>query len=172
MSELGIENVYALSPQAKGKIERPYRWLQDRVVRTCALEKISTLSEAKSVLKWEVEQYNNNRVHSTTKEIPAIRFAREKDGGNSLFRPFIIPRPYTNLKDIFCLHEHRETNGYHDISLYNMKIKLLKVPTYEDVDIHLVPNRKLQSIEIRIWWDNQLVFTTNVARSQLPKVHF
>lgn len=30
MVGLGIENVYALSPEAKGKIERPYRWLQDR----------------------------------------------------------------------------------------------------------------------------------------------
>jgi hypothetical protein len=31
---------YALSPQAKGKIERPYRWLQDRIVRSCAYDKL------------------------------------------------------------------------------------------------------------------------------------
>ena len=36
--ELGVKVRYALSPQAKGKIERPYRWLQDRIVRTCARE--------------------------------------------------------------------------------------------------------------------------------------
>lgn len=172
MHTLGIENVYALSPEAKGKIERPYRWLQDRVVRTCALEKIATFPEARSVLKWEIEQYNTRRIHSTTKEIPSIRFARAKAEGNSLFRPFIIPKPYTNLKDIFCLQEQRETDGYHTISLYNTKIKLLKVPTYEDVDIHLVPNRIAQSIEVRIWWHDQLVFTIMYPRAQLPKINF
>lgn len=172
MVGLGIENVYALSPEAKGKIERPYRWLQDRVVRTCALEKIATFQEARSVLKWEIEQYNTRRVHSTTKEIPSLRFARAKAEGISLFRPFTIPKPFTNLKDMFCLKEQRETDGYHDISLYNTKLKLLKVPTYEDVDIHLIPNRIAQSIEVRIWWHDQLVFTTIFPRAQFPKVHF
>lgn len=38
--------IYTLSPQAKGKIERTYRWLQDRIVRTCALEQISSLADA------------------------------------------------------------------------------------------------------------------------------
>jgi hypothetical protein len=36
MRLLGIDVIYALSAQAKGKIERPYRWLQDRIVRTCS----------------------------------------------------------------------------------------------------------------------------------------
>ena len=69
---LGV--TYALSPQAKGKIERPYRWLQDRIVRTCALERISSFEEARTVLKEEVHRYNHLQVHSTTGEIPAIRF--------------------------------------------------------------------------------------------------
>jgi 5-formyltetrahydrofolate cyclo-ligase len=172
MSGLGIDNVYALSPEAKGKIERPYRWIQDRVVRTCALEKIETIHEARQVLRWEIEQYNTRRVHSTTIEIPTQRFARAQHEGKSLFRPFIIPAPYTDLKDIFCLKEQRETNAYHDISLYGMKLKLLKVPTYENVDIHLVPNREKHTIEVRVWWHNQLVFTIIFPRSQFPKVHF
>lgn len=169
---LGIENVYALSPQAKGKIERPYRWLQDRVVRTCALEHVTTIHEARPILQWEIEQYNTWRVHSTTKEIPHRRFARAQQEGKILFRPFLIPKPYTDLKDVFCLKEQRETDGYHDISVYGTKLKLLKVPTYEAVDIHLVPNRATQAIEVRIWWHNQLVFTTIVPHAQFPKVHF
>ena len=36
LNDLNDNVTYALSPQAKGKIERPYRWLQDRIVRTCA----------------------------------------------------------------------------------------------------------------------------------------
>jgi len=34
MRLLGVKVSYALSPQAKGKVERPFRWLQDRIVRT------------------------------------------------------------------------------------------------------------------------------------------
>ncbi|MCL4384881.1 MAG: hypothetical protein M1479_05100 [Actinobacteria bacterium] len=32
LSELGVEITYALSPQAKCKIERPYEWIQDRLI--------------------------------------------------------------------------------------------------------------------------------------------
>jgi hypothetical protein len=51
MRLLGVDVVHALSPQAKGKIERPYRWLQDRIVRTCAIEKLTTIEEARGVLE-------------------------------------------------------------------------------------------------------------------------
>lgn len=81
MRLLGVDVSYALSPQAKGKIERPYRWLQDRVVRTCALEKLSTIEEVRSVLKEEVNRYNNHQVHSTTGEVPSIRFDKARKEG-------------------------------------------------------------------------------------------
>ena len=42
MRTLGVDVIYALSPQAKGKIERPYRWLQDRIVRICAIERVNS----------------------------------------------------------------------------------------------------------------------------------
>ncbi len=51
LKDCGTELIYALSPQAKGKIERPYRWLQDRMVRTCAKEHITEIKDAKKVLK-------------------------------------------------------------------------------------------------------------------------
>jgi hypothetical protein len=63
---LGVDVTYALSPQAKGKIERPYPWLQDRIVRTCALEKLATIEEARGVLRYEVSRYYDHQVHSTT----------------------------------------------------------------------------------------------------------
>jgi hypothetical protein len=51
MRVLGVDVTYALSPQAKGKVERPYQWLQDRIVRTCALEKISDVEDVRAVLR-------------------------------------------------------------------------------------------------------------------------
>jgi len=88
MRLLGIDVTFALSPQAKGKIERPYRWLQDRIVRTCAIEKLTTIEEARAVLRDEVDRYNNHQVHSTTGQIPNIRFNEAKKRGDNLFRPF------------------------------------------------------------------------------------
>jgi len=135
MHVLGVDVTYALSPQAKGKVERPYQWLQDRIVRTCALESISAMEDVRSVLKDEVDRYNNHQVHSTTKEIPAIRFRRAKRDGNSLFRPFSLPKPYTSPKDVFCLRETRVVNGYRRISLFNHTIEVPNVELHEEVEI-------------------------------------
>jgi transposase len=157
MRALGVEVTYALSPQAKGKVERPYHWLQDRIVRTCALEKISTMDEVRAVLREEVDRYNHRQVHSTTQEIPSVRFNRAREEGNSLFRPLSLPKPYTSLKDIFCLKETRVVNGYRRISLHNHTIEVPRTELYEEVEIHLVPDTAKQVMEIRIWWDEKMV---------------
>jgi hypothetical protein len=133
MRLLGIDVTYALSPQAKGKIERPYRWLQDRIVRTCALEKLSDLDEVRGVLRDEIDRYNNHQVHSTTGEIPSLRFENARKTDNSLFRPFSLPKPYSSSKDVFCLRETRTLDGYGLISLFNHKIEVPDVPDREDV---------------------------------------
>lgn len=151
MRKMNIEVVYALSPQAKGKVERPYRWLQDRIVRTCALEKLTSLEEVRSILREEVERYNYRQVHSTTGEIPAIRFDQARKNGSSLFRPFALPRPYTSMKDVFCLTQTRTTDGYRRISIDNNVIQVRKVDVREDVELHLVPNIDKQVMEVRIW---------------------
>ena len=75
------------------KVERPYRWLQDRIVRTCAIEELTTIDEVRAVLREEVDRYNNYQVHSTTGESPSIRFEKARKEGNSLFRPFVLPKP-------------------------------------------------------------------------------
>jgi len=163
---------YALSPQAKGKIERPYRWLQDRIVRTCALERLSTIEEVRPVLKEEVNRYNNHQVHSTTGEIPGIRFEKARKEGNSLFRPFVLPKPYTSTKDVFCIREKRMVNGYRKISLFNHEIEVPNVPLREEVEVHLFPNTGRQALEIRIWWNNQMVHSVAYPLKESPRVHF
>ena len=172
MRVAGIDVAYALSPQAKGKIERPYGWLQDRIVRTCAMEHITTIQQAREILKEEVKRYNSKQVHSTTGEIPDIRFTKAGLLGNSLFRPFQLPPPYVNSKDIFCLREKRMVNGYHKISLWSQEIFVPKVSLRDDVDIHIIPNRKANTVELRFWWRNQLVHTLIYPINIFPLVRF
>ena len=74
----GVDVSYALSPQAKGKVERPFRWLQNRLVRTSVYEGLSTREEVRAALHAEVHRYNIHQVHSTTGQIPNIRFERAR----------------------------------------------------------------------------------------------
>jgi hypothetical protein len=171
MRILGVDVTFALSPQAKGKVERPYRWLQDRIVRACTYEKLSTIEEVRSVLKDELDRYNNHQVHSTTGEIPTIRFENAKKSGNSLFRKFSIPKPYSSPQDIFCLREKRMLNGYRRISLFNHAIEVPNVPLYDHVDLHLIPDTARQLMNIRIWWNIKLVHTVCLPLQGF-KVHF
>jgi len=171
MRLLGVDVIYALSAQAKGKIERPYRWLQDRIVRTCALEHLTTIDDGRAVLKEELDRYNNHQVHSTTGEIPRIRFAKAQAAGSSLFRPFSLPKPYTSPKDVFCLRETRVVNGYRRISLFNQEIEVPNVPLREEVEIHLTPNMAKQIMEVRIWWSQKMVHSVSLPLAGL-RVHF
>jgi len=162
MDLLGIDVVYALSPQAKGKVERPYRWLQDRIVRTCALEGIGQVADARTVLREELERYNHRQVHSTTKEIPSVRFAKAQATGNTLFRPFSLPQPYTSPKDIFCLRQKRTTNAYGRISLSNQEVRIANVPLRQQVDVHLVPDFAKNTMQVRVWWQGTLAHSVDL----------
>jgi len=172
MRSLGVDVSYALSPQAKGKVERPYRWLQDRIVRTCAIEKLTAIDDARAVLKEELDRYNNHQVHSTTGEVPSIRFEKAKREGKSLFRPFALPKPYTSTKDIFCLREKRMVNGYRKISLANHEIPVPHVPLREEVKVHLAPDMERDALEVRIWWDNRMVQSVTYPLKEFPRVQF
>ncbi len=169
---LGVDVSYALSPAAKGKVERPYRWLQDRIVRTCAIEKLATIDEVRPVLKDELDRYNNHQVHSTTGEVPGIRFDKAVKDGNSLFRPFALPEPFTSTKDVFCLREKRMVNGYRKISLFNHDIPVPYVPLREEVEVHLTPDVARDALEVRIWHNNRMVQSVAYPLKGFPRVHF
>ena len=66
----GEDNLCFVSKQAKGKIERPYRWIQDRLVRTCYRENIRDIKKGQLILNNLLQRYNYRIVHSTTGEIP------------------------------------------------------------------------------------------------------
>ncbi len=172
MKTLGVDVSYALSAQAKGKVERPYRWLQDRIVRTCAIEMITNINDARAVLKEELDRYNNHQVHSTTGEVPSIRFDKARKEGRSLFRPFALPKPYTSTKDVFCLRETRRVNGYRKISLSNHDIPVPNVPLREELDVHLIPDVERAALEVRIWWENRMVNSATYPLKQFPTVQF
>ncbi len=58
LSELGIEILCANSSQAKGRVERVNRTLQDRLVKELRIEGISTLAAANAYLPAFVARFN------------------------------------------------------------------------------------------------------------------
>lgn len=97
LGELGVYVIHAHSPQAKGRIERSFRTLQDRLGKAMRLAGIKTIEEANEFLKSYWPRYNR-------------RFAKEPRERRNLHRP--VPKRLT-LEDIFCLKATRTiNNGY------------------------------------------------------------
>ena len=172
LADLGIKLIYALSPQAKGKIERPYFWLQDRIVRTCAREGIKDINGAREVLAHELTRYNSYQVHSVTGEIPDIRFFRAFDSKRSLFREFVLPEPFTSTKDIFALRAERTVNAYRKISISNLELNVSGVPIRERVSLRIIPDIKSGLAEIRFWYKDKLVGIQKVKSEDLNIPNF
>ncbi len=58
MDELGIQMIFALSPQAKGRVERTAGTFQDRLVTELRLAGASSIGEANGVLEQFLTRYN------------------------------------------------------------------------------------------------------------------
>jgi len=166
LNDCQVKIIYALSPQAKGKIERPYQWLQDRIVRTCVREDVSDIRQAQKILGQEIHQYNYRRVHSTTREVPYIRLKNALDNGVSLFRSFKIRPPYESPKDIFCLRIDRVVDPYRKVSINNLSLKINKADPHETVNIRIYPiNNGLA--ELRFWCNGRLVDVQRIKQQDL-----
>ena len=154
--DCNVKIIYAMSPQAKGKIERPYQWLQDRLVRTCVRENVSDIRQGQKILNQEIRRYNYRQVHSTTQEVPYFRLQRALKEGTSLFREFKVKPPYQSVKDIFCLRLHRTVDPYRRVSIKNLVLKVNGVTSGAKVNIRVYPLNQFLS-ELRFWCNGQLV---------------
>lgn len=172
MKDCGIEPVYALSPQAKGKIERPYRWLQDHLVRTCMREGVTKIDEGREALRQEVNDYNWKRIHSTTGEVPMRRLESALTDKKSLWRPFALDPPFRKVSDIFCLRTKRIVDSYRKVSVNTLKLSVPYVPPRQEVELRMTPDVKKRVVEVRFWFKGSCVGQTTVKLQELPIVHF
>lgn len=169
LDDCNVKIIYALSPQAKGKIERPYRWIQDRLVRTCAREHVTDIKHAQRILNYEVHRYNYKQVHSTTQEVPYYRFQRALKE-KSLFREFKVKPPFTSTKDIFCLRLNRTIDSYRKVSVNNLLFRVNGNP-YHPVNLRIYPLNKSIS-EVRFWCNDELIDVQKAKNTDLKIVHF
>ncbi len=145
LKELGVKLIHAYSPQAKGRVERLFGTLQDRLVKELRLRGISTIAEANKFLDSHYLREFNRKFN-----IKAL------SKGN-LHRP--IPKGL-NLKKILCIRTVRTVRNdftiSHNSNLYQIKeaITSRKVMVEEHINgtmkiINNGKNVKFRSIEQR-----------------------
>jgi hypothetical protein len=87
LAELGIEPIFAMSPQAKGRVERQWGTLQDRLTSELRLAKACTSEEANAVLDRVRPQLNQRFGKAAQDPTPAWRKVRP---GMDLERAFSL----------------------------------------------------------------------------------
>ena len=96
LSTLNIDIIFANSPQAKGRVERANRTLQDRLIKEMRLEGISSIADANKWLPCFIEQFNR-------------KFAKMAFNSKDLHRP--IAETAEELDDVFTWREPRRVTN-------------------------------------------------------------
>jgi len=109
MKQLNIELIFAKSPQAKGRVERFNRTLQDRLIKALRREAISNIAEANKYLQ-EVFTNKFNKRFAVNPELPDVH--RSAEG--------------YKLENIFCYKTYRQVRNDYTINLNGGYIQLLK----------------------------------------------
>ncbi len=91
LQDLGIKLIHAHSPQAKGRVERVNRTLQDRLIKEMRLAGITNIDSANQFLSQFIHQHNE-------------RFAKPPANRTNLHRPL---EPCHNLEKILAVHKYR-----------------------------------------------------------------
>jgi len=132
MAELGIESIAAYSPQAKGRIERLWGTLQDRLTKELRLAGISDLEPANAFLPGFIERYN-------------VRFAQEPQDPQTAWVP--LPADL-DIPYYFAVCETRTVRADHCIRFAGQLLQLLPAPkdpslVAQRVTVHTVPEGEL-----------------------------
>lgn len=145
--ELDIQVICADSPQAKGRIERTWDTVQDRLVPEMRIRKIRRMPAANSFLQ---EQFLPN--YWTQNNMVAPR------NNESQYRKLSCK---TSLREIFCIKEFRAVKADHTIS-WQGDIYQVASPLKYSI--------QGQKIEFRTYQD--LTWTAYFAGKQIPIVKF
>ena len=128
MAELGIESIPAYSPQAKGRIERLWGTLQDRLTKELRLANITTLEQTNAYLPGFIERYN-------------ARFAQAAQDPD----PAWVPLPADlDMAYYFAIRETRKVRADHCLRFAGQLLQLEPSPkdpslVGKSIAVHTVP---------------------------------
>jgi transposase len=112
LQELGIQLIFAQSPQAKGRVERLWGTLQDRLVSELRLAQVHSLAEANQVLAHYLKRFNR-------------QFAVPAADPTTAYEPVPIG---LKLDRIFCFKYERLVQADNTVRFDGREIQLLPLP--------------------------------------------
>ncbi|MHB8845086.1 MAG: ISNCY family transposase [Nitrospirota bacterium] len=132
LATLATEVIHANSPQAKGRVERLFKTLQDRMVREMRLLGIKNVTEANEFLTIYLPRYNNKFSKAAASEV-------------DLHRPALHSR---DLDRILCIKEDRTVKNDFTIAYNNTlyqieqatRAKIVTVEERLDGTLHITYN--------------------------------
>ena len=136
MNDLGIEIICANTPQAKGRVERANKTLQDRLTKELRLHNISTPEEANQWLPEFMEDYNN-RFATTPRSDANFHLPLSKTDNLDLIlcrketRTLSKNLTFQYHKTIYQIHVDRPT-----YAMRNTTVTVLEKPDHEVIVLY------------------------------------
>ncbi len=108
LAQLGIEHIAAYSPEARGRSERAFRTLQDRLPKEFKLDRITTVDAAN---RWLRETYipAYNAAFAVAAELPASAFVADTAGA---------------WREILCVQEERRVGNDNTVKWRGLCLQL------------------------------------------------
>lgn len=163
LSEMNIEILCANSSQAKGRVERANRTLQDRLVKELRLANVTGIEDGNAFLPGFIEQYNK-------------KFAKPPARSDDLHRA--LNTEPDRLADILCWRDTRSV-GRQLTLMYERKKYMLEVNDTtrdlvgKDVDTYAFPDGRFQirwkgiSLPYTVFDKNQRVTHAAITENKL-----
>ena len=108
LAQLGVEHIAAFSPQARGRSERAFRTLQDRLPKELALAGIDSIDAANAVLaEGFLERWN-------------ARFAVPAEQPGTAF----VPVDEAQLRQILCIEESRKVGNDNTVTFHRYRLQI------------------------------------------------
>jgi transposase InsO family protein len=153
LRELGIESIFALSPQAKGRVERLFNTLQDRLVQELRLAGISASQEATAFVNGPFKADFN------------ARFAKPARQSQAAWRP--LPKGLDVER--ICSFRYEATVGNDNtVRLGGLILDIPPGPRHRGYDKARVEVRQLLDGRWRVYLKDQLLLETTPPMVQAP----
>jgi len=151
---LGTESVKALTPQAKGRIERLWRTLQDRLTKEMRLDRVGSLEEANAYLPGFIKRFND-------------RFSMPPQDPDSAW----VEAGDLDLSYNFAAKEHRTVRPDHTVAWKGATLRLVRRPgdlslAGDVVAVHTTPEG-----EVVVYAGRKPLSYTNAPARTSPTQH-
>jgi transposase len=129
LERLGVEHIAAYSPQARGRSERVFQTLQDRLVKELALAGIDTVEAANLFIR-DVYLPAHNARFAVAAEQPGTAF---------------VAIPGVDIDEVLCVQEERQVGNDNCVSFNRLKLQIPESP----LRAHFVKAR----VKVRLYHD-------------------